>query len=395
VKKAGNGGGGNTPGLDTDDSGDSDDNFDDKGSEWESSFGMSPVDEVQMHHGGMVSCSNYQRWFSQRPSFLEQEGAELVAEVAQVLQCGLLTTQQLQCVSLHLMSTCSAEAADIIAGASGEGVDGMGMGVGGDGIGRVEGLQLSLSTSAAYLLIAAEEIGDSHTDAKVSPPIGDADNREALWRAMGSGVIGIVGSGHSPVSERRMKGFASSSSGGGGGSRSPDFAGLVSPTRPGGGLGHNAGSSAVTTANAAGGVIVPPQNADFVRALNGTSALEVSLAAVWTAAKARGFTEVDLARWMCQKPAALLGLDGRKGRLEVSSDADILVWDPEESFTVEASRMHYRGGQGGYQGAACAPPSAFAGRTLSGVVKETYVRGVCVFSNGCVAERATGAIVRR
>ena len=112
--------------------------------------------------------------------------------------------------------------------------------------------------------------------------------------------------------------------------------------------------------------------------MSGSSTLETCLAAVWTAARARGFTEVDLVRWMCQRPAALLGLAGRKGRLEVSSDADILIWDPEASFVVDASRR-----------------CPHAGQTLSGVVKETYVRGVRVFANGCVAESATGSLITR
>jgi dihydroorotase-like cyclic amidohydrolase len=380
--------------MDTDDSGGSDDNFD-NGSEWEASYGIEAVNESGFGGaagGGVITCSNYERYLAQRPSFLEQEGAELVAEVAQVVQCGLLTSQQLKCVSLHLMSTCNAEAADTIAGAGNESMDGGG-GSGGNGIGAAAtaGLQLSLSTSAAYLSIAAEEIGDSHTDSKMSPPIGDADNREALWRAVGAGIIDMVGSGHAPVHERRLKGFACSSTSGRGSNADPDFGGLVaSPTRPGGGLG-NTGSSAVSTI---GSAVVPRPTADFVRALSGTSTLETCLAAVWTAARARGFTEVDLARWMCQRPAALLGLAGRKGRLEVSSDADILIWDPEESFVVDSSRMHHRGGLGDPQ-AGGHVPSIHAGRTLSGVVKETYVRGVRVFENGCVTGRATGAIVTR
>jgi allantoinase len=103
--------------------------------------------------------------------------------------------------------------------------------------------------------------------------------------------------------------------------------------------------------------------ADFATAWGGIASLQVGLAAVWTAARERGVSLADVVRWMATAPADRVGLP-RKGRIAVGADADLAVFAPEESFVVDVARLHHKN-----------QVSAYAGRTLQGVVRRTFLAG--------------------
>ena len=65
-----------------------------------------------------------------------------------------------------------------------------------------------------------------------------------------------------------------------------------------------------------------------------------------------------------ERPAEVYGLQPRKGRLEIGADADIVVVDPTQRWTVSDDDIRSRAGW-----------SPFAGRTLVGRAVRTYVRG--------------------
>lgn len=73
---------------------------------------------------------------------------------------------------------------------------------------------------------------------------------------------------------------------------------------------------------------------DFMSAWGGISSLQFGLSLTWTGAKQRGFSLLDVSRFLSANPAKLCGLEGRKGKIVVGADADLVVWEPEEKFTV-------------------------------------------------------------
>jgi allantoinase len=176
---------------------------------------------------------------------------------------------------------------------------------------RQEGLRITVETCPHYLSFDAETIATGATQFKCCPPIREAENREELWRALADGVIDCVVSDHSPCT--------------------PELKRL--------------------------------DVGDFGLAWGGISSLQIGLPAVWTGARARGHTLSDVVRWMAEQPARLAGLQ-RKGRLAVGGDADFCIFAPDQSFRVDAQRLHHRN-----------PVTPYAGRALEGVVRSTWLRG--------------------
>jgi allantoinase len=110
---------------------------------------------------------------------------------------------------------------------------------------------------------------------------------------------------------------------------------------------------------------------DFATAWGGISGLQLSLPAVWTEARKRGHSLEDVVRWMSTRTARLVGLDSRKGAIAVGLDADFAVLAPDETFTVDPAALQHRN-----------RVTAYAGRTLSGVVKSTWLRGERIVADG-------------
>jgi len=78
----------------------------------------------------------------------------------------------------------------------------------------------------------------------------------------------------------------------------------------------------------------------------------------------------DLARWMSGAPAKLAGLD-KKGRIAPGYDADLVVFDPDRSWTVDPEKLHQRH-----------KITPYAGRELRGRMLATYLRGEKIYDDG-------------
>ncbi len=171
-----------------------------------------------------------------------------------------------------------------------------------------EGVRITAETCPHYLTLRAEDVPSLATEYKCCPPIRGGEHQDALWQALADGVITCVVSDHSPC-----------------------------------------------TADLKAG--------DFATAWGGIASVQLGLPAVWTEAHRRGIPLEDVVRWMSKAPADLVGLP-YKGRIEVGADADLVVFAPDETFTVDAARLHHRN-----------PVTPYHGRTLRGVVRQTWLRG--------------------
>ncbi len=84
-------------------------------------------------------------------------------------------------------------------------------------------------------------------------------------------------------------------------------------------------------------------------------------------------------------PARLFGLYPRKGAIAVGSDADIVLWDPDETRTIRDEDM--------FSGAGF---SVYSGREVTGWAVMTLRRGEVVYENGEIrAGPGSGALLRR
>jgi allantoinase len=85
---------------------------------------------------------------------------------------------------------------------------------------------------------------------------------------------------------------------------------------------------------------------------------------------------------MSAATATLAGLASTKGRIAPGFDADLVVWDPDAQFVVDSARLQQRH--------ALTP---YAGRTLSGAVLTTFLRGECVWDANRVARASAGRLL--
>ena len=182
---------------------------------------------------------------------------------------------------------------------------------------RSAGLPLTTETCPHYLTLAADEIPDSSPEFKCCPPIRTRTNQDGLWAGVLDGSIDAIVSDHSP--------------------------------------------STVEQKHCGGG--------DFGLSWGGIAGLQTSFAATWTEARSRGIRLEQLLPLFTTGPAAIAGLDDRLGRITPGSPAHLVVFRPEERWTVDAAQLQHRN-----------PISPWDGRELFGLVETTYLRGEPVWS---------------
>ncbi len=184
---------------------------------------------------------------------------------------------------------------------------------------RAAGVAITVETCPHYLTFAADDIEDGATAWKCAPPIRERAHRERLWHALAAGEIDLIATDHSPA---------------------------------------------------------PPalkhlDDGDFLQAWGGVASLQLGLSAVWTGARQRGVPIERIATWLASNPARLAGLDRVKGSIAEGRNADLVVFDPDAEYAVDATALYHRHAVTPYHRAR-----------LIGRVQLTLLRGEIIFADG-------------
>ncbi|MPV50349.1 MULTISPECIES: allantoinase AllB [unclassified Pseudactinotalea] len=174
-----------------------------------------------------------------------------------------------------------------------------------------DGVRITAETCPHYLTLSSAQVPDGNTAFKCAPPIRESANQDALWQGLLDGTIDIIVTDHSP-STLELKNL---------------------------------------------------DTGDFGTAWGGIASIQVSLPAIWTAAKARGISLEQVIGWMSTRTAAFAQLP-TKGAIDIGLDADLAIFAPEATFVVHADQLEHKN-----------PITPYDGKTLSGVVRRTLLAG--------------------
>ena len=192
---------------------------------------------------------------------------------------------------------------------------------------QATGVKITAETCPHYLHFAAEEIPVGATQFKCCPPIREQQNREELWDGLRDGTIDFIVSDHSPCpGEMKLR-----------------------------------------------------EVGDFMQAWGGIASLQLRLPVIWTEVQQRGFSLLDLTRWLCANPAQQVSLQPQKGSIAVGSDADLVIWNPTRQFTATADTLQHRH-----------KITPYHGERLSGVVQQTFLRGKKIYDRGAFVDAPPG-----
>lgn len=194
---------------------------------------------------------------------------------------------------------------------------------------RADGLPITVETCPHYLTIHAEDVPEGGTAFKCAPPIRDRANADALWDLLADGHIDAIVSDHSPCPPEDKA----------------------------------------------------PDTGDVMAAWGGIASIQLGLSAVWTEARRRGHDLTALARWMGAAPARIAGL-ADKGTIAPGMAADLVVLDPEASWTVDGARLEHRH-----------PVTPYHGRTVTGLVRATHLAGRLVAVDGMPVGAPSGRLL--
>lgn len=171
------------------------------------------------------------------------------------------------------------------------------------------GVKVTAETCPHYLLLTEDALKKRDADYRMNPPLRTEEDRLALLEGLKDGTIDAISTDHAP---------------------------------------HT-----------------PEEKADFLTAPNGSIGMETSLAAVLTALDGV-LTLSQILEKMSWNPAKILNIPA--GTLQTGANADIVLFDPEQRWTVDENTLHGK-----------SKNTPFKGMTLKGKVLLTIFRGRKVY----------------
>ncbi len=204
---------------------------------------------------------------------------------------------------------------------------------------RERGLPVVSETCPHYLTLS-EEVFDPSQGFEAarfvcSPPMRDKSHSEHLWHALQSGELQQVSSDHAPFRFNDQKT-----------------------------LGRD----------------------NFTRIPNGLPGIETRLPLLFThGVKTGRISATRFVELVSTNPAKIFGMYPEKGSLDIGTDADVIVTDPEQEVTIDHEVLH-----------SAMDYSPYAGMRVSGFPAWTIARGEIIVEHGePKAERGRGRLVRR
>ncbi len=180
---------------------------------------------------------------------------------------------------------------------------------------KKRGVRVTCETCPHYFTLTEKACEGFNTNAKMNPPLRTEDDVEAIKEGLADGTIDAIATDHAP---------------------------------------HH----------------IDEKNCEFARAMNGIVGFETALGlAITYLVKPGVLTIQELLRKMSVNPADILGLN--KGNLGVGRCADIVIFNPEERYTVHTAELHSK-----------SKNSPYDGWELYGKPQYTIVNGSIVVNQG-------------
>ncbi len=195
------------------------------------------------------------------------------------------------------------------------------------------GMRLYAETCPQYLFLTEEDLGHGFEGAKCicSPPPRDKANQQVIWDSLVNGVFHIFSSDHAPF-------------------RYDD----------------------------AQGKQVGGPEAAFKYVPNGVPGIETRLPLLFSEGVNKG--RIDLNQFVAltsTNPAKLYGLYPRKGTIAIGSDADLVIWHPDQPVRLTNASLHHN-----------VDYTPYEGMELTGYPEVTLSRGEVVWQHGTVLAQA-------
>jgi allantoinase len=197
---------------------------------------------------------------------------------------------------------------------------------------RAQGLRATAETCPHYLLLQEADMDHLGGFGKINPPLRSADAVAGLWQLVEQGAVDMVSSDHAPWPRDRKD-----------------------------------------------------NREDIFANASGTPGVETLLPLVYSAGVASGRLPIsDLVRMLSETPARTFNLFPRKGHIAPGADADLVVIDPNASWTLRGSELQSSAGWTPYEG-----------RAMNGRIQKTIVRGRVVYDGEQItAEPGDGELIR-